>query len=470
LFQQIKKRKLPVKKPSYSELAEAVSKLLIRVEYLEAESIKDKLRIKSLEEELAVYKNPKNSGNSSVPPSKDENRIRGNQSLREKSGKKSGGQPGHKGNTLSVVAEPDQIVRHIPEVCNHCGINLSGIAPIFVGKRQAIDIPPVQPVYTQHETYQKQCSCGHMCTGSFPDHIKAPIQYGSSVANLVAYLSVRHYIPFKRGAEIFKDLFNIPLSEGTIANLLDDVAGKLQPSYSQIRNNIEKASSVGGDESGSIFDGSKGWFWIWQNRHNTFIAAAKSRGEKERKAIFPNGFPNAILNSDAYAVHLSTQCKAHQLCLAHLMRELNYFIELYPFNPWPQALKALFKKAIALEINMTQQQYAHCPERDKIEAVFNDLLKIPPASGGKLLAFFKRMVKNRDALFTFLHYPEATPDNNGSERGIRNVKVKQKVSGQFKSIDTAQNFAIIRSVIDTWIKRAFDILASFEILPNLAPE
>ena len=468
---------MPVKKPSYSELDDLVSKLLIRVDQLEIEvknlhleSINDKRKINALESELAVYKNPKNSGNSSVPPSKDENRVRGNQSLREKSGKKSGGQPGHRGNTLAMVAEPDQIVKHIPEVCNHCGNSLSSIEPIFVGKRQVVDIPPVQPVYTQYETYQKQCSCGQMCTGSFPEHIKAPIQYGSSVANLAAYLSVRHYIPYKRGAEIFKDLFNISMSEGTIANLLDDVAGKLQPSYSQIRHNIENASSVGGDESGGVFDGSKGWFWIWQNKFNTFIATAMSRGEKEREALFPNGFPNAILNSDAYAVHLSTPCKAHQLCLAHLMRELNYFIELHPFNPWPQDLKTLFKKAIALENNMTQQQYAHCPERDKIEATFNDLLKIPPASDGKILAFYKRMVKNRDALFTFLHYPEVTPDNNGSERGIRNVKVKQKVSGQFKSIDTAQNFAVIRSVIDTWIKRAFDILASFDILPNLAPE
>ena len=458
-------------KPSYEDLEQLVSKVLVELDNVRAELNACKKEINDLKIELSIYKNPKNSNNSSIPPSKDENRIKGNRSLREKSGKKSGGQPGHKGSTLSMVSTPDHIVLHIPEVCNRCGNNLSGIEPVLTGKRQVVDIPPIQAVYTQHETYQKQCNCGCISNGVFPDHIKAPIQYGSSVANLAAYFSARQYIPFKRSAEIFKDLFNISLSEGTIANLLDDVAEKLQPSYSQIRLNIENAGFVGGDETGCVFDGLKGWLWIWQNKLNTFIAATMSRGEKEREKFFPNGFPNAILNSDAYAVHLSTQCKAHQLCLAHLMREINYFIELYPFNPWPQDIKDLFKKAIALESKMTLHQYNdHCPERDKIEEICTKLLKKAPASSGKLLTFFKRLVKNRRSLFTFLYYPEVLPDNNGSERGIRNVKVKQKVSGQFKSIDSAQNFAVIRSVIDTWLKRGLKILESFDILPNLAPE
>ncbi len=429
-----------------------------------------KIEINNLKAELAVHKNPKNSNNSSIPPSKDENRVRGNQSLREKSGKKSGGQPGHKGSNLSMTSNPDQIIKLVPEVCNHCGMSLSAMEPILAGIRQVIEIPPLQPIYLQFESFQKLCSCGQVCTGSFPEHVKAPIQYGSSVANLVAFLYARHYVPFKRSCEIFKALFNISISEGSIANMLKSVAKKLLPSYSQIQSNVEISEVVGSDESGGIFDAIKGWFWIWQNRFNTFIAAATSRGGKERENLFPNGFPNAVLSSDAYAVHLATPCKAHQLCLAHLMRELNYFIEIYPLNPWPDKLKALFKKAIALKAKMTQEQYQNCPERDKIELKFIGLLKKPPASSGKLLAFYKRMVKNQEAIFTFLHYPEVLPDNNGSERGIRNVKVKQKVSGQFKSLDGAQTFAVIRSVIDTWIKRGLNIWDSFENLPNLAPE
>jgi transposase len=489
---------LAVRKPSVKDLEALVSKVLMRVDYLEKESvcdrqriksleeesiidklrikdlevelINDKLRINGLEDELAEYKNPKNSGNSSIPPSKDENRVRGNQSLREKSGKKSGGQPGHKGNTLSIVSNPDQIVMQVPELCSHCGNGLSGIEAVFVGKRQVIELPPVQPIYVQHEIYQKQCSCGKVCTVPFPDNVKAPVQYGSSVANLVSYLSVRHYVPYKRTCEIFKDLFNIPLSEGSIANMLSDVAEKLQPTYLQIKTLIENSLGLGADETGGIIDGRKVWFWIWQNRLNTFITAAASRGQKVREEHFPNGFPNAVLSSDAYAVHLSTPCQAHQLCIAHLLRDLNYFIEFYPLNPWPEKLKALFVEAIELETIMTQQDYEHCPKRAKILEKFKNLLKIPPASSGKLYAFYKRMVKNQQSIFIFLHYPEVSPDNNSSERGVRNIKVKQKVSGQFKSFNGGQNFAVIRSVIDTWIKRGWNIWDSFDNMPDLAPE
>ena len=125
---------------------------------------------------------------------------------------------------------------------------------------------------------------------------------------------------------------------------------------------------------------------------------------------------------------------------------------------------------MALETKMAQKDYGHCPERDKIVAKFCGLLKKLSASSGKLLAFYKRMIKNQHSIFTFIHCPEVSSDNNGSERGIRNVKVKQKVSGQFKSLNGGQTFAVIRSVIDTWIKRGFDILDSFEKLPNLAAE
>lgn len=475
---------MAVNKPSFKDLEALIEKLMMRVDYLESESIKDKtkiktmeaelindkFRIKSLEDELAEYKNPKNSGNSSIPPSKDENRVRGNQSLREPSGKKSGGQSGHKGNSLSMVSNPDKIIKQMPVLCTHCGNGLSGIDAVFVSKRQVIEIPPIKPIYVQYETYQKQCSCGQVCSGAFPEHIKAPVQYGSSVASLISYLSVRHYIPYKRTCEIFKDLFNIPLSEGSIANMLEGMAEKLQPTYLQIKTLVEKSSCVGADETGGVVNGLKAWFWVWQDRLNTYIALARSRGEKVREEHFANGFPNAVLNSDAYAVHLSTPCQAHQLCLAHLMRELNYFIETYPLNPWPDKLKTLFTDAMKLKSGMTQNDYRYSPERNKILEQLTILLKIPPASQGKLCAFYKRMVKNKHSLFNFLHYPEVKPHNNDSEKGIRNIKVKQKVSGQFKTFNGGQNFAVIRSVIDTWLKRCWNIWEAFDIMPDLTPE
>lgn len=426
--------------------------------------------IRSLKAELAVYKNPKNSGNSSIPPSKDENRARGDQSLREKSGKKSGGQPGHKGSTLSMVSEPDQVIDHLPGICGHCGKDLSSIEPFFIGKRQIVEIPPIKPFYIEHRVYGRKCGCGQVCEGFFPGHVKAPIQYGGSVANLVAYLSVRHYVPYRRSCEIFENVFLLPLSEGSVKNLLQAVAAKLYPCYMQIKDQVSNSMSVGADETTAIFAGLKGWFWIWQDRLNSFVTAAMGRGAKVRAEHFPDGFPGSVVCSDAYPVHLSTPCKAHQLCIAHLLRDLNYFIGLYPFNPWPQRLKSLFNDALELKKSMGAKDYGQNPARDSIEKSFRRLLRTPPAPKGKLLAFFNRMLKNQDSVFTFLYYQEVPPDNNRSERGIRNVKVKQKVSGQFKTLEGGQTFAIIRSVIDTFIKRDLNILNSLANLPNLVPE
>ena len=461
---------LTVHKPSYQNLEELVTKLLIRVDKLEAESVKDKLRIKALEDELATYKNPKNSNNSSIPPSQDQNRPRKTQSLREKSGKKSGGQPGHKGSTLNMVAAPDKIFNHIPDTCSHCGKNLSKVAAVFSEKRQVIEIPPLNPIFIQHEVFSRTCTCGKVNCGAFPDGLAAPVQYGESVQNLIAYLSARHYLPFKRITELMHQLFNVPLSEGTIANLLQKTANNLYPSYLQIKSNIENSPVVGGDETGIIVNGELQWIWTWQDTLNTFLALSDNRGKDTVNTFFPQGLPGSILVSDAWAAHLSTDSKGHQLCLAHMLRELNYFIELYPFNQWPENLRTLFVQAIDLKKRMTPQHYNKSPERDKILRSFERLLKQAPPQKCKFHSFYKRLLKYKEAIFNFLFYPDVPADNNGSERSIRNVKVKQKVSGQFKTPEGAQAFTIIRSVIDTLIKRNLDVLVSLAKIPNLAPE
>ena len=123
-------------------------------------------KIKSLEAELAVYKNPKNSGNSHKPPSSDIAPPKRNQSLREKTGKKSGGQPGHKGNTLQMNEHPDKVVEHKPCTCGNCGSDLSSVEKEMVEKRQVVDIPTVKPEWVEHRVYAKTCSCGYI-TGNY---------------------------------------------------------------------------------------------------------------------------------------------------------------------------------------------------------------------------------------------------------------------------------------------------------------
>ena len=451
------------KEPTYDELKELVLILVRKVEILT-------LRVSELETELAIYKNPKNSGNSSIPPSQDQNRPRKNQSLREKSGKKSGGQSGHKGNSLSMVEVPNQIIVHKIDTCTCCGADISSIIPILAEKRQVVEIPPLEPIYIQHEVYSRVCGCGKVCRGIFPAEVTAPVQYGQSVQNFVSYLSVRHYIPFKRITEIMGQAFGIPLSEGTVANLLQKAADKLYPTYMQIKSMVEKSPVIGADESGIIIDGKLAWVWTWQDLGNTYIAASDNRGFDTVGTLFPNGFPDSILVSDAWPAHLNTNAKGHQLCLAHMLRELNYFIELYPFNQWLENLRNLFLQAIGLKKEMTEKDYANSPARDKILKSFDKLLKHSPPKKSKFYAFYKRIRKHKESVFSFLFNQYVPPDNNGSERSIRNIKIKQKVSGQFKTFDGAHAFTVIRSVIDTLIKRGFNVLNSLENIPKLVPE
>lgn len=418
-----------------------------------------------LRERLAGYQNPKNSRNSSVPPSKDENRPKKNQSLRAKSDKKVGGQPGHMGSTLEMSAAPDEVIHHSPDFCGQCGNGLSDIAEEQLARRQVVDIPPVKPRYTEHRIYRKRCTCGHLCDGAFPSNVKAPISYGPGVQAAVAYLQTRQYMPVARTTELFRDFYNLPMSQGTISFLMKDFAAKCLPAYGMIAEKVKGAGVLGADETGIKVDGKKGWFWAWQGGSVTYISYSDDRGIATIDRNFPSGLPNAILVHDCWASHFRTGCRTHQLCVAHLLRELNFFIESQS-SQWAVDFKKLLCHGLELKKKIDPHRYADPdPERDRIMERKRELLERPlPDERNKLRAFQKRMVKYRDYIFTFLHHPEVPPDNNASERAIRNVKVKQKVSGQFKTPSGAQAYAVVRSVTDTCIKNGQNVLGAFRTI------
>lgn len=429
--------------------------------------MKEDIRI--LKEENQRLKS-QNSQNSSRPPSHDFGNIPRQKSLRKPSSKKSGGQKGHQGTTLFQSPNPDQIHKHKPDPhCPDCGKEHCPDAFFLQSKRQVIDIPPVQTTVTEHQLYQAKCNCGCVSTGTFPARVNAPVQYGSRLTSFVSYLSTRQYIPFGRLPELLKCICNVSLSEGTIYNMLNRVADSLRPVYQGIKQDIAKATVIGSDESGVKVNSGNYWTWTWQSSTETFITIAPSRGYVTINNEFPNGFPNAILVSDSLSAQLKTPALLHQLCLAHLLRELNAFIESSE-NQWVRLLKTLFEKAIELKRSLTTDQY-HEPikERQLINLALDKLLKYPlQLKIPRLSAFQKRLRKWRNAIFTFLYYPDVPFDNNGSERAIRNIKVKQKVSGGFRSDRGAMIFAIIRSAIDTWIKRSADIFGMLKFSIELA--
>ncbi len=427
--------------------------------------------VEALQEEIRLLRNGKNSGTSHTPPSHQIGRSNA-QSLREKTDRKPGGQPGHEGTTLKIKEVPDETINYIPQYCNGCGEDLQQTASMFKESRQEVIIPPIQVRYVEHRSHSKVCTqCGKLCTAALPGHLTAPIQYGGSVAAMISYLSVYQYIPYYRMTVLLKDLFGLPISQGSIDNLLERATQKALPVYNTIQQKIQQSQVVGSDETGASFGGKKGWFHTWQTTVLTFIAASLNRGYKTIELYFADGFPSSIYVSDCWAAQLKVAAFLHQLCTAHLLRELRNFEDALDCK-WSMAMKQLLHDAIALKKQLTSKDYLQPPAAvNQIEERLTQLLQADHStSHKKVQAFSKRLIKNKDSILTFLHHPKVPPDNNGSEQAIRNVKVKAKVSGQFRSERGATRFAILRSIIDTTIKNTENVFETLILLFNLEPE
>ena len=449
----------------------SIEDLLEVIKELQVANTRLMMEVEELRREVKELKNSKNSGNSHLPPSTDLKGPSRNKSLRKKSSKKSGGQFGHKGNYLKMNECPDQVVKHEPQFCMHCNTDLNCIDGELMEVRQVIDIPPIQAICIEHQVFKKICSCGHINCGNFPKGINANIQYGSHIESLVAYMHSRQFTPYKRMQEFFGNLLNLNISQGSIKNILDRFTIKALPHYIQIQQDIEQASYLGTDETGMKINGKKNWFWTWQNDSLTFIVPSQSRGYITIEQVFENGLPNAILQHDRWAAHFQCTAENHQICMAHLQRELNYLEEIYN-HKWIVEFKNLIDKAIKLKSKLALKiTYQKCKVRDLLEHQLDILLKQKlPDKLKKAKTLQKKLLKIREHILVFLHVPNVPPDNNGSERAIRNIKVKMKVSGQFKSASGAHSFAIIRSVIDTAIKQQKNVFQVLKNIANLCPE
>lgn len=424
--------------------------------------------IRELQIEIQLLKNGRKSNTSSTPSSHDYTRSNVKNS-REKSNRKPGGQKGHKGSSLKMSENPDKIVEHIPNYCRSCGEELDGSLLRLHERRQEIVLPPITPEYIEHQSYQCVCGkCGSKTTGHMPTHLKANIQYGKNVQALVTYLSIYQYLPANRLKKFLKDVVGLPISEGTIFNILGAMSDKAQPIYQKIKEKIQFSKFVGGDETGVHINKIKAWFWIFQNNALTFILVSFSRGYQTIINTFADGFPLSVYVSDSLPAQLKVKSLAKQLCFAHLMRELKNLEETFN-SKWAGELKQLFKNAIGYKNQMSENDYYDSNIKVKeFEQKLSTLLETDTSNKHKKeKAFVKRLIKNRNSIFTFLYYKEVPPDNNGSERSIRNLKVKMKISNQFKSFEFAHHYAVIRSVIDTTIKNSMNV---FDALVNLADQ
>jgi transposase len=412
-------------------------------------------RIVYLEERLSIYETPKDSHNSSIPPSKDTlaaqakkaKKLLVTQSLREKSGKRSGGQIGHHGHTLKMVSEPNSIVEHQPYFCNHCGNDLSQVVGSVIETRQVIDIPmPVEPLVTEHRMIEKRCTCGHCSQLDFPKEVRSRVSYGPYIRAIVVYLSCNQCIPYKRLTEVLRDCFGVSLSQGTIDNILKDANSKSLGAYNEIRNRVEQSSVVGADETGENINGKLNWMWVWQTKKITYIHSDKSRGKPAIDKQFENGLPNSILVTDRHRSYFKMNVFGHQLCLAHILRELIFLTELDKNQNWSTELAELIRDAIHKRKTELWEEIDRISINDK----FNKLLETCTDNlHQKIINLIKSLTKHKEYVFKFLYDLDVPYENNASERAVRILKVKQKVSGMFKSETGANTYCQIQSITQT---------------------
>lgn len=441
---------------SQLSIEEKVDALLKRIDNLETEvsrlendnqGLKNKVR--HLEKSLSKYETPKNSRNSSKPPSSDFPKLQRTKSLREPSGKKPGGQLGHEGTTLRMATTYDIVEKHSPFFCTCCGEDLSALPGHFAGKRQVIDIPPITPIVTEHQLFDKYCKCGHLNQATFPTGVTAPVSYGENVQALTAYLSTRQYLPVKRLSEFLSDFFGLSVSTGGIDYIMNKMKRKATVVYEGIRQNVSGNAVIGADETGVNINGKNNWAWTFQHDGATFIAIHPNRGFKAIEEIMPEGLQNNILVTDCWSSYFKTDAASHQLCTAHLLRELTFLKEKYKSDTWASRMSQLITKALGLR----RENNASKVNVDEILNSFSHLIiEQLNQESEEVIVFQKRMVKYSDYVFNFLLNKDIPPDNNGSERAIRNFKVKLKISGFFKSFRGAEVYATLRSVIDTAIK------------------
>ena len=415
----------------------------------------------------------KTSKNSHLCSSSEFGSSKKSQSLREKSDNPVGGQKGHAGHTLLQSENPDVIVDLRPDYCIDCGKSLVDNDFKLKSSRQVIDIPPIMAQITEYRNFETICSCGHHAVGGFPAGVTQPIQYGENIQSLCVYQNIFQYMPFGRMQDFFQSVCNLSISKGTLENIIRRTSDKATPVYEHLRQVTERSFYVGSDETSFKCNGDKHWFWVWQTTFITYIVAASSRAKQVIVDTFPQGLTNSILGSDRLAAQLSTPTKGFQLCLVHLLRDLQYLIDLEK-TPWAIAFKILLKDAIKLK----QDKIAYLPtDKEYLNIIHTaeTLLKLTVLEESltneiehkETLIFFAQMRNLRKGLFPFLLDARIPFHNNDSEKAIRNVKVKMKISGQFKSLHT--QFAILRSVIDTARKNGQPVFNAIRAIIALNP-
>ena len=312
-----------------SQLWEVVRELMPlkgRVEELEeqAEEQKEQIEELSQKKEELEDKQSKDSHNSSLPPSSDRF-SRAKRSLREKSGKKVGGQEGHEGKTLAQVENPDEVIVERVEKCEHCQADLQDEPVLAVERRQEWDIPPVRLVVREYQVQQKCCpKCGQVSRGSFPEGISAPVQYGPAVGAAGVYLVQQQLLPYERACETLEDLLGVSMSAGTLKSLISRCAKNLLLVEESIKEHLRNVGVRHQDETGFYVEGKRWWMHVTSTETVTHYGVHPKRGGEALDAIgLMEGFTGNCVHDSFGSYTRYPGCK-HGGCNVHNLRDLNF--------------------------------------------------------------------------------------------------------------------------------------------------
>jgi len=462
-----------------SPRAPSLEDLVALVAALQAENASLKVRLAELERRLGL-----DSSNSGKPPSSDglKKPVRVT-SLRDRSGKKPGGQKGHKGETLRQVADPDVVIDHYPSACSGCGAGLDQDTSVDHSARQVFDLPEPRPlVVTEHRAHDCRCAaCGTQTRALFPDGVNAPVQYGPRIGAFVLYLLHYQLLPEKRLVELMADLLGVTLVTATVARISRDCARRLQGFADVVRDHVAAAPVKHMDETGFRIGGKTQWLHVACTALLTFYRVCTKRGSLLADVA-------GIVVHDHWKPYYTMPGVLHALCNAHHLRELKALVEIEK-EDWARQMQRLLRRACHA-VNLARQRGGPLGpalialiER-RYDAVLAEGLafhetqaplarpvtggekrrgRAPRRTGHNLLL---RLAARKEDTLRFLHDPAVPFTNNQAERDGRMMKLRQKISGGFRSVEGAMDFALIRSFFATAKKQGWDILDALTCDPT----
>ena len=429
------------------------------------------IKVKDLETKLN-----QNSQNSSKPPSSDGYSKPKPKNLRGKSGKNRGGQPGHQRRILEKHPNADKIIYHPLPKCMHCNYSLENIEPHTHESRQVFDIPPLKIEITEHRAEQKICPCcGVMSVANFPEDVQQETQYGSRIKGMATYLNQYQLLPYERLQELFKDIFNHTISQGMLTKINQQCYKNIEAADVEIKNQLQAAPHLHHDETSIRVDGKLHWCHVASTPWLTNYGIHPRRGIEGIETMGILSKFRGRLIHDFFRPYFTYHCQ-HALCNAHHLRELK-FIEEECGQLWAKHMADLLL-AIKKQVEWHQAhqlvlspQRIHVYERCYDEIIMMGLwhpdnifkLERKRKQGGyarqtKAKNLLDRLRFHRLEVLAFMYDHTIPFTNNQAEQDIRMLKVKQKVSGCFRSQEGAQWFARIKSYISTARKQGQNIL------------